>query len=350
MTALSSFFAHAAFVQMAMCSLLLAPAWRSNRSVRLFSLLLLCGCAYLTDALFGPFTRLSGLWWVNHIGGNALAGVFWLVSLSVFADDSDLRPWQYGVASLTLVIPLTVSLLAVLTGIDLHGIPPLRDVVVYGAMALELVLIAHAMYVVVAHWHSDLVQERRYARGGVIGVTAAYLFSVIVIEQVLNLESIWLGAIKHAALSILMLGVYWFTFALREDGLLAQRLRPISGFERSPAPLTPELQTIRDAMLVDHLYREEGMTIARLARHLGIREYKLRQLINGQLGYRNFNDFLNHFRVEEVAARLRDPEHQGDTVLTLALDSGFRSLSSFNRAFKMAHGMTPTEYRGAMSN
>jgi AraC-like DNA-binding protein len=87
------------------------------------------------------------------------------------------------------------------------------------------------------------------------------------------------------------------------------------------------------------------MTISALSRHLSIHEYRLRQLINGELGYRNFNDFLNHYRINEVAERLRDPEHEDTTVLTLALDSGFHSLSSFNRAFKNTHGMTPTEYR-----
>jgi AraC-like DNA-binding protein len=31
--------------------------------------------------------------------------------------------------------------------------------------------------------------------------------------------------------------------------------------------------------------------------------------------------------------------------LTIALETGFRSLSSFNKAFKEAHNMTPTAYR-----
>jgi hypothetical protein len=41
------------------------------------------------------------------------------------------------------------------------------------------------------------------------------------------------------------------------------------------------------------LASEEGFTIRRLADKLDIKEYRLRRLINGQLGYRNFNRFLN---------------------------------------------------------
>ena len=82
-----------------------------------------------------------------------------------------------------------------------------------------------------------------------------------------------------------------------------------------------------------------------LAKHLGIHEYKLRNLINGELNYRNFNDFLNHYRIQEVTHNLITEEFSSTPVLTLALESGFRSLSSFNKAFKSTHGITPTEYR-----
>jgi len=90
------------------------------------------------------------------------------------------------------------------------------------------------------------------------------------------------------------------------------------------------------------------MTIAGLAKYLCIHEYKLRNLINGELNFRNFNDFLNYYRIKEVTNFLVDPSHSTTPVLTLALDSGFRSLSSFNKAFKATHGKTPTEYRKNM--
>ena len=93
------------------------------------------------------------------------------------------------------------------------------------------------------------------------------------------------------------------------------------------------------------VYREEGVTIRELADKLDIREYRLRRLINGHLGYRNFNSFLNHYRIEEVALRLVAPETRHLPVLSIALDVGYRSLSPFNKAFKEIKGMTPIEYR-----
>ncbi len=345
MLTVPDFFANIAFVQLLMCGLLLAPAWPGNRSARLFTLLMVSGCGYIAGSLFGPFEHASALWWLHRLTSDALAGVFWLVSLSVFSDRSPVKPWQYAVASLTLLIPLAGSLPEVVAGADLAAFPALQGLIRYGAMALELVLISHAIVVAAAHWQSDLVQHRRYMRVAVIGLTATYLFIVIVLEQVFGLGSDGLETFKYVALSVLMLGIYRLLFTLREDSLLPARA------EQSPevAPRrktgSPELQRIIDAMTVEQLYHDERMTISALSRHLSIHEYKLRQLINGELGYRNFNDFLNHYRINEVAEKLADPEHHETTVLTLALESGFRSLSSFNRAFKSMHGMTPTQYR-----
>ena len=93
------------------------------------------------------------------------------------------------------------------------------------------------------------------------------------------------------------------------------------------------------------IHREWGMTIGKLAEASNIPEYKLRQLINSGLGFRNFNDFLNNYRIQEASRRLLDPEEAKVPVLTIALDVGFRSISSFNKAFKDIHQMTPTAYR-----
>jgi AraC-like DNA-binding protein len=73
-------------------------------------------------------------------------------------------------------------------------------------------------------------------------------------------------------------------------------------------------------------------------------------LINGQLGYRNFAAFLNGYRLDEVKAALNDPTQRGVPILTIALDAGFGSLGPFNRAFREAEAMTPSEFRSQMAD
>ncbi|WP_417501812.1 helix-turn-helix domain-containing protein [Marinobacter sp.] len=90
-------------------------------------------------------------------------------------------------------------------------------------------------------------------------------------------------------------------------------------------------------------YRTEHLTLKMLAERLELPEYRTRALINKQLGYRNFNDYINQLRIAEASKRLiSDPE---TPVLNIALDVGYRTLSSFNRAFREIKQSTPTEFR-----
>jgi AraC-like DNA-binding protein len=98
-------------------------------------------------------------------------------------------------------------------------------------------------------------------------------------------------------------------------------------------------------MREDRLYREEGLSVSSLALKLKLPEHRLRRLINQQLGHRNFNAFVNRWRLAEAKATLADPAQLPTPISTIALDAGFGSLGPFNRAFKADTGLTPTEYR-----
>jgi len=97
-------------------------------------------------------------------------------------------------------------------------------------------------------------------------------------------------------------------------------------------------------MTEQHAYRREGLTLAALAETLNMGEAALRGLINQELGYRNFNDFLHHYRLQDAAVRLTG---QDLPILSIALECGYGSIGPFNRAFRQRFGMTPTEYRAA---
>ncbi|WP_286234927.1 helix-turn-helix domain-containing protein [Thalassotalea sediminis] len=341
---MTAFFFHFALTQMLMCALLLSPSCQRNTPIKLFILLMLCGSCYLLSHVFSPVANGSFLWWLGHIGGNALPGVFWLVSISVFGEQKVIKKWQYVVASLTLIVPFLASVIEMLFAIQLSDYVGIHGLITYGALLLELVLISHALFISLIQWRHDLVQDRRYIRGGVITVAGMYIIMVIVLEQLLQVE--WQGLVyfKGLLLAMLTTAVNYVLFQLKPASLFD--IRDINNTaEKAVTPEAKEIQKILQSMAEDKLYRQDGLTIAGLAKHLSIHEYKLRNLINGELNYRNFNDFLNFYRIAEVSEQLTQEAYKTTPVLTLALESGFRSLSSFNKAFKLKHGLTPTEYR-----
>jgi len=93
------------------------------------------------------------------------------------------------------------------------------------------------------------------------------------------------------------------------------------------------------------VWREEGLTISRLAERLGVPEHKLRAVINRDLNFRNFSTFINGHRIQAAMRAFDDPEQSGRTILEIAYDTGFSSLGPFNKAFRSHTGQSPREYR-----
>lgn len=102
------------------------------------------------------------------------------------------------------------------------------------------------------------------------------------------------------------------------------------------------IKRITDKMENDKAFAIPGFTIAMLAKSISIQEYRLRKIINKELKYRNFNQFLNYYRINNASVLLLE---SSAPISVIAMDTGYISLSSFNTAFKSRYGVTPKEYR-----
>jgi len=232
------------------------------------------------------------------------------------------------------------------------------DVSANGLWLMPLVLFTSALvllalYVAFKDWRSDLVESRRRAR--LVSVTLA----AFVLLATTTIEFSSLGTPRSQNIDTTVSGLYFLLilgicvrylgFRARRTARSTDHVFPSKTLEEVEAQEGAEGATmvseLNRLMQEEKIYREEGITIRRLADRLNIREYRLRRLINGHLGYRNFNSFLNRYRIEAVARQLVAPETRHLPVLSIALDMGYRSLSTFNKAFKEIMGMTPTEYR-----
>ncbi|MEZ4399964.1 MAG: AraC family transcriptional regulator [Kofleriaceae bacterium] len=87
-------------------------------------------------------------------------------------------------------------------------------------------------------------------------------------------------------------------------------------------------------------WREPDLDLAELARRLGTNTRYVSRALNEGLGV-SFSEFINRARVDEAKRRLRGPGE----ILAIALEVGFASKASFNRAFKLYAGCTPSAYR-----
>jgi len=96
-----------------------------------------------------------------------------------------------------------------------------------------------------------------------------------------------------------------------------------------------------DRLRDEQWWRDPGLSMAGLARLLGTNEAYASRALN--LEGDGFSALVNRLRAAEVARRL-DAGDAAD-LLTIALESGFGSKASFNRAFRALHGCSPSDYR-----
>lgn len=87
---------------------------------------------------------------------------------------------------------------------------------------------------------------------------------------------------------------------------------------------------------------DPDLSLAMLARRLGTNTSHLSRALNDGLGV-NCATFINGLRCEAVAAAIERGDRRD--LLDLALDTGFSSKASFNRAFQARYGMAPSAYR-----
>ncbi len=100
---------------------------------------------------------------------------------------------------------------------------------------------------------------------------------------------------------------------------------------------------IEQIIEVEKAFENPELTLSQLSEDLDINPKKLSQIINQ--GFKmNFNDFINYYRTAAVIEKFQSGEHNLQNLLKIALDCGFNSKSTFNRAFKKQTLMTPKDY------
>jgi len=93
-----------------------------------------------------------------------------------------------------------------------------------------------------------------------------------------------------------------------------------------------------------HIYTDSTLNREKVAEKLGISAGYLSQIINTITGD-NFANYINQYRVEAVKEMILNSEYENYNLLTMGLESGFTSKTTFYKAFKKVTAQTPNEYK-----
>jgi AraC-like DNA-binding protein len=272
--------------------------------------------------------------------------VFWLLSRALLTDDFTVRPWHVGIWGL-------LAAKGAMLGFVAHDRRLGSLLIALPVMALMLLTAVQTF----ASWREDLVEQRRRLR---VAVVVGVMFFMVIAHGVVlavsgegsGLSPLAGNNLYTATLLGLAVCTAWRLLNVPEDLFAdaspALKPEPAAVVAELPEVDQPDprlIDALNELMQVEQVYREENLTITALARRMKLPEPRLRQLINKELGHRNFNAFLNAYRIEDAKRSLGDPRYAEVPIVTISVEAGFQSLGPFNRAFKAATGMTPTDYR-----
>jgi AraC-like DNA-binding protein len=118
---------------------------------------------------------------------------------------------------------------------------------------------------------------------------------------------------------------------------------PISKLLFTPEDLEIRARQLDDFMKEKKPWLDPELTLSSLSGQVKLNTSQLSYLINNGFD-KNFNDYVNQYRVNAVKQKMKTAEFQHLSLLGIAFESGFNSKATFNRAFKKLTGLAPSEF------
>ena len=248
-----------------------------------------------------------------------------------FEEQQTFPSWFWGLISLNILLEIGAHTTYSMSGtISIHM--RIMQLVEMSLVILALILLWRGK-------EEDLVETRARLRNwSILGIASLTLLILFLHLVTAHLVPDGFELFIMFAVFALTLSINFTILKVNPSGQITAHGKPIIVESKDPL-----ITNLLDRMQDERLYADHDLRVAKLADMVGLPEHRLRKKINKQLGYRNFNQFVNRYRIEEAGQRLN--KEPTIPVLSVALDVGFRSISSFNTAFQSQFGMSPTEYR-----
>ncbi len=197
-----------------------------------------------------------------------------------------------------------------------------------------------------------------------LGILCLWTIAVVSLffDRALNVRIPQYGGLLINIASSIFIFVLGY-FGVRQPSLFIEHSKKVSDHKPTAKHTRPKYQksglTEKEVIAIhkktiEYMEREKPylnpeLTLYSLAEQLQVLPNHLSQVINTN-EKKNFFDFVNSYRIQEVKKCLESNEKSHLTLLGIAFECGFNSKASFNRTFKKSVGMTPSEFRKKVLN
>ncbi|MEM1258367.1 MAG: helix-turn-helix domain-containing protein [Bacteroidota bacterium] len=301
---------------------------RGNRRGHFFLALLILGLTIrIGKSILNTYLPLEP--WQRNLG---IAGIL-LVGPSL---------WFYGKAlfhqrvSKKLLIPHFIPY--VLFSLFCWGIPNRFDTL---SLTVYYIIFGHLMFYLWLAIRLFLKQKDRsqklilvWYRNLIFGVLFIWVFYM---GNVSGLVPFYIGgAISYTFL------VYVFSFLLLRKHTF--QLEKYQGQRLEKSISKNVLHSLNQLFRDEKTYLNHQINLAEIAKRLKTTPRVLSRVINESTG-KNFSEFVNYHRIEHAKSLLCSDVSKHEKIASIAFDSGFNNVTSFNLAFKAMTHLTPSQFK-----
>jgi AraC-like DNA-binding protein len=174
----------------------------------------------------------------------------------------------------------------------------------------------------------------KWYRNLILGVSTIGLFYI---GNVSGLIPFYIGgAICYTFL------IYMFSFLLLKKHSF--QLEKYQGQSLDVKTTSNLMQSVTALFEQESVYLNPKISLAEVATSVGTSTKVLSRIVNESTG-KNFSEFVNSYRIEKAKELLVAPDTKNEKIVSIAYDSGFNNVTTFNLAFKASTQLTPSEFR-----
>jgi len=145
--------------------------------------------------------------------------------------------------------------------------------------------------------------------------------------------------------TLLLITAYLIIALAFQDNLniiVGKHTKKYQNLNLSPETTKEIWRGVEEILRGEKLFLNENLKLAEVSTKLNKPSHIVSMVINSCSG-RNFKDYINSLRIDNAQEQI--VRNRNEKILSIALESGFTSLSAFNKAFKKNTGVNPSQFR-----
>ena len=203
------------------------------------------------------------------------------------------------------------------------------------------IVVFHLLFYLILSWSNLRKNKKNTSRSIVVWYRNILIGATLIwLHYVGNLIDFKLYYIRGPIFYSLLIYAFSYLFLNRHKFNL-QKYSSSNLDKESSAKL---FHRIKELFNSEDVYLNDHLTLKTVSKKLNVKSREISQAINENT-QQNFYDFVNQYRIEKAQFLLKNSDYKKAKIATIAYDSGFGNVTSFNLAFKKKTGLTPSAYR-----